>query len=292
MDTGVNKGLFTLIAVVIFGIFLSMSYWLFQDELVNVLANVMDKTSQSVNTKLSQQGLAEMTYESYTYTETNGTLTITDYDVAGGKSVIIPSEISGKPVTTIGGDAFAGKGLTSVTIPNSVTTIMDSYTANNRFYYGAFAYNNLTTVNIPDSVTYIGNCAFFQTNLKNLTLGNSVKTIATDVFTYNDINTVILPSSLRTIGNYAFHGSKISNVVFNEGLTSIAAYAFWSNNLTSITLPSTLTGLGTSFLRDNNLLTTINLPTSLKSKIVSNNSLVLKATAPSNLYFTTELHYY
>jgi hypothetical protein len=54
MDTGSNKSLFTLIAVVIFGIFLSLSYWLFQDELKNVLANVMDKTSQSVNTKLNE----------------------------------------------------------------------------------------------------------------------------------------------------------------------------------------------------------------------------------------------
>ena len=52
METGSNKSLFTLIAVVIFGIFLSLSYWLFQDELKNVLADVMDKTSESVNNDL------------------------------------------------------------------------------------------------------------------------------------------------------------------------------------------------------------------------------------------------
>ena len=48
METGSNKSLFTLIAVVIFGIFLSLSYWLFQDEMKNVLASVMDSTSQKV----------------------------------------------------------------------------------------------------------------------------------------------------------------------------------------------------------------------------------------------------
>lgn len=52
METGSNKSLFTLIAVVIFGIFLSLSYWLFKDEMKNVLANVLDKTSESVNNKL------------------------------------------------------------------------------------------------------------------------------------------------------------------------------------------------------------------------------------------------
>lgn len=51
MDSGTNKGLFTLITVVIFGIFLSISYWLFQDSLKGVLADVLDKTSQSVDSK-------------------------------------------------------------------------------------------------------------------------------------------------------------------------------------------------------------------------------------------------
>lgn len=51
MDRGTNKGLFTLITVVIFGIFLSISYWLFQDSLKGVLADVLDKTSQSVDSK-------------------------------------------------------------------------------------------------------------------------------------------------------------------------------------------------------------------------------------------------
>ena len=49
MDTGSNKSLFTLIAVVIFGIFLSLSYWMFQDELKNVLADVMGNVTTEVD---------------------------------------------------------------------------------------------------------------------------------------------------------------------------------------------------------------------------------------------------
>ena len=53
MEGGVNKSLFTLIAVVVFGIFLSLSYWLFQDEFKGVLATTLFGTSFSIDKKVS-----------------------------------------------------------------------------------------------------------------------------------------------------------------------------------------------------------------------------------------------
>ena len=55
------------------------------------------------------------------------------------KNVIIPSHIQGLPVSSIGYSAFAGNQLSSVTIPNSVTTIR----------IGAFWNNRLTSVTVP-----------------------------------------------------------------------------------------------------------------------------------------------
>ena len=49
IEGGSNKSLFTLIAVVIFGIFLSLSYWLFQDEMKGVLGSVLDGVGMKVD---------------------------------------------------------------------------------------------------------------------------------------------------------------------------------------------------------------------------------------------------
>src|SRR4030095_7344970 len=73
-------------------------------------------------------GLAMLTFfaatlraQDYAYTSNNGAITITRY--TGPPVAVIPSEINGLPVTSIGQYVFHFGSLTSVTIPNSVTSI-------------------------------------------------------------------------------------------------------------------------------------------------------------------------
>ena len=85
----------------------------------------------------------------------NGVVTDFDhYDITVTGPVTIPSTLGGYPVTSIDGFAFSGNrngipcsGMTSVTIPDSVTSIGD------RAFSGC---SGLTSVTIPDSVTSIG----------------------------------------------------------------------------------------------------------------------------------------
>ena len=116
----------------------------------------------------------------------NGEMTITGFRESNNISgVIIPAEINGKPVTSIGvkvkkwNDSkkapFYDKGLTSVTIPNSVKTIGG----------WAFYTNSLTSVTIPNSVTYIDNGAFADNQLTSVTIPNSVTTIGMRAFVGN-----------------------------------------------------------------------------------------------------------
>ena len=97
-------------------------------------------------------GQEVFTYDDFSYTiNENNEITITEYH-GHSSSANIPSVIEGKPVTTIGGEAFYYcDSLTSITIPNSVTTIGDEA------FYNC---NSLISITIPKSVTTIGERAF------------------------------------------------------------------------------------------------------------------------------------
>ena len=141
------------------------------------------------------------TYETYYIPSSLKSVTVTGGNLLYGAfrncsmltSVTIPDS-----VTTIGTSAFRGcNSLTSVTIGDSVTTIDDS----------AFAYcDSLTSVTIPDSVTSIGDCAFYGCDsLTSVTIGNSVTTIGDSVFSgCSSLTSVTIPDSVTTIGDGAF----------------------------------------------------------------------------------------
>jgi hypothetical protein len=118
---------------------------------------------------------------------------ITKYSDIGPKEIIIPSTIGCIPVTAIGKGAFfdqskkEGKGLISVIIPDSVTTIGDN----------AFNHNKLISVVIPSSVTSIGNEAFWD----------------------NQLTSIIIPDSVTSIGYHAFHDNKLINITIGANLS-------------------------------------------------------------------------
>src|SRR5450432_324901 len=66
-------------------------------------------------------GLPTLVRAQFSFTTNNGAITITGYNTAAGLNPVIPAATNGYPVTTIQG--FSQSGITSVTIPNSVTNI-------------------------------------------------------------------------------------------------------------------------------------------------------------------------
>ena len=83
------------------------------------------------------------------------------------KSLEIPSEIDGYPVTQIGWSAFSGcTSLTSITIPYGVVSIG---------WKAFFGCTSLTSITIPEDVTSIGESAFEScTSLTSITIPESV----------------------------------------------------------------------------------------------------------------------
>ena len=124
-------------------------------------------------------------------------------------SVTIPNS-----VTSIGNSAFYGcSSLTSVTIPNSVTSIGD----------GAFQNcSSLTSITIPNSVTSIGEAAFIGCfSLPSITIPNSVTSIGARAFySCSSLTSITIPNSITSIGERAFAAcSGLTSIVVEEGNT-------------------------------------------------------------------------
>ena len=155
--------------------------------------------------KIVKGGLPYIKYIGGVYTS-NDKLDYAAFDGCSGlTSLTIPSS-----VTSIGESAFYGcSGLTSLTIPSSVTSIGESA------FYGC---SGLTSLTIPSSVTSIGESAFFGcSGLTSFTIPSSVTSIGESAFFgCSGLTSFTIPSSVTSIGWGAFCGC--------SGLTSIYVY--------------------------------------------------------------------
>jgi hypothetical protein len=124
----------------------------------------------------------------------DGGVTITGY-TGSQKDVVIPAKISGIAVTDIYG--LGWKELTSVVIPNSVTSIGSS----------AFYGNQLTSVTIGNSVSLIHEGAFYNNKLTSITIGKNV-TFGFDVFGEDSAFINYYQSQNKKAGTYIKTGSR------------------------------------------------------------------------------------
>lgn len=186
---------------------------------VNYAGDWSNLTIQSGNPAV--QDAANAPLFDFEFTPDNTAVIVTNYKYKGtAADVTIPSRYKGKPVTMIDHAAFHDSAVTSVTIPDSVTSISD----------GAFGFcSQLTNISIPNSVTYIGFSAFNNcTSLKSITLPSSLSTISEALFFgCSQLTTIHIPDSVSSIQFYAFHDCEnLKTIRIPVSVTSIENYAF------------------------------------------------------------------
>ena len=194
---------------------------------------------------------------------------------AGLTSITIPSSVTHDGttyrVTSIGFDAFYGcTGLTSITISNSVTSIA----------LGAFfGCAGLTSIIVEDGNKVYdsrSNCnAIIETSTNTLIQGckttiipNSVTSIEHCAFSdCTGLTSITIPNSVTSIGQAAFSGcTGLTSITIPNSVTSIEYCAFSScTGLTSITIPNSVTSIGDWAFSDCTGLTSVTIPNSVTS---------------------------
>ena len=201
----------------------------------------------------------------YNYSSDGKELSVTSGDIKYSGSVVIPEDVTymnrTRKVTGIGSHAFSQcKGLSSVTIPNSVTLIEDK----------AFSdCPSLISIIIPKSVTSIGDYAFSNcSGLTSVTIPNSVISIGKGAFrNCSGLTSVTIPNSVISIGSYAFEiCSGLTSVTIGNSVTSIGEMAFSGcSGLTSVTIGNSVTSIGFEAFSSCSGLTSVTIPDSVTS---------------------------
>ena len=240
----------------------------------------------------------------FTYNSNYNGYILTGIGTCKDLDIIVPSAYNENPVVGIGGNAFSNSSITSITIPDSVTSIGSE---------AFFRCSSLTSIVIPDSVIEIGEGAFREcSSLESITLPfiGASKTAENDyeqvfgyIFGYVTVNNQTyydgatfqygyyifnhygpnyygtcyhywIPNSLKTvvitnvtkINNYAFNNcSKLTSITLPGGLKEIERNAFSNcTSLKNITIPDSVTSIGSDAFSNCSSLTNITIGNGVK----------------------------
>ena len=152
-------------------------------------------------------------------------------------------------LSSIESDAFRYTGLTSVTIPNSVTSIGEG---------AFFGCSSMTSITIPNSVTSIGlgafgDCTGLTSPVYNAHIFAFMPTSYSGAYT--------IPDGIESIAGGAFNGCNgLTSVTIPNSVTSIGKGAFYGcSSMTSITIPNSVTSIGSSAFDECYALTAVHI---------------------------------
>ena len=180
--------------------------------------------------------------------------------------MVIPEQIDGYSVISIGENAFSGKDLFSVSLPNTLISIESwAFEFNNisnivlpegltRIGDGAFANNELVTINIPSSVVEIEGGAFKENIGENFENWNYIQ-LKDQILLLGCVSScpsdLVIPQTINGlqvayIGEEAFIEENINTITLPDGILEIYDEAFAENDLTEVFVPNSVTSLSTN----------------------------------------------
>lgn len=191
----------------------------------------------------------------------HGGAMITKFTGFNEPKIVVPKSIEGLPVIALGESVFE-KVLTAeaVVIPSGVVSIGTScfrycsalktvFLPDTLKMIGEFAFSDtgVEELTVPDSVFYIGSFAFYKSKIKKIGLPASL--FAISPYTFDecpDLKSVQIPIGVYKIGEKAFFRcKKLSYVWLPAGLKRIDEQAFADcTGLVDVSIPDSVTEIG------------------------------------------------
>lgn len=171
-------------------------------------------------------------------------LRITAYNGFETDRVIIPNEIDGQPVISIGEKVFMNAPISEVVLPKSLKAILG------KAFQGC---SNIKHIDLPDAIEYLGpycfedsgivdlvlpssltevpdHCCYACKQLKKVSFGTRITAIGSYAFyDCSEIREISLPESLLNVEFCSFVGTSISTMIFPSNVKEVNSYAFDSN---------------------------------------------------------------
>ncbi|AYY09713.1 leucine-rich repeat domain-containing protein [Enterococcus sp. FDAARGOS_553] len=230
MTNGTSQGLFVVVAIIIFGIFILISYLLFRDTLKPSLANIFTDGLEQANTALNNGSIIENninTDEKNTNIYNNQLyVKIRDKNESKNETEVwvLLEELKD--------DTYAIKA-------SGIKNTSPTYNINNPSYSGSTSMTG--DLILPDTIngkkiTLIKEYAFcFSMFNGQLTLPKYLQSIGNQAFNNSKFSgSLTLPDSLQSIGGFAFYLSKFSGTLDISNVTNIGAYAFWNSSISTV----------------------------------------------------------
>lgn len=170
--------------------------------------------------------------EDFEYTVEQGKCIITGFNKEMTGELVIPSEIDGYPVTSIGN---GGR--------RELTGEINLYELGSIYYQGVFPENRFTAIYLPDTIETVEAGAFSDSKeLKVISLGKNLTSLGNGAFrNCPKLEEATLPDSLETIGECVFQNCtalKQVNISAKSKINVIGMAAFENSGITSINIPS------------------------------------------------------
>ena len=135
------------------------------------------------------------------------------------QKITIPEIIENKPVTKIASEAFEGKNILEINMPDTIKEVGKYAFASNMYMTSIKLSANLKA--IPEGMLA------FCTKLKEIKIPSSVKSIGKNSLDYVKLKKLVIPSSVKKISNKVF-GTKLED---NKSTTFIVEKGSFAEEL-------------------------------------------------------------